>query len=65
MALDMQEQQGKAPAQQAHVLSEQRPAIPRQPVLKESQLGEMAYNAEAMLKSQPELEAAKCCCVEV
>ena len=61
----MQAQQGKAAAQQARTLPEQRQAIPRQLVLNQSQLGVMVHDAEAMLKAQPELEAAKCCYVEV
>lgn len=60
------QQVGATPQQQQQkTLREQRAGISRQAVLSQSEAGERLWDAEAMLKAQPDLEAAKCCCVEV
>lgn len=47
------------------MLPEERGAISRHAVLNQSRVGQELYNAEAMLRAQPVLQAAKCCCIEV
>ena len=64
-ALQAQEVSATPQQQQQTTLREQRAGISRQAVLSQSEAGERLWDAEAMLKVQPELEAAKCCCVEV
>ena len=64
-ALQAQEVNATQQQQQQNMLPEKRAGISRQAVLSQSEAGERLWDAEAMLKAQPDLEAAKCCCVEV
>lgn len=59
------EEEKTAAQQQQQMLPEGRAGLPRHALPDQSAVGQSLYDAEAMLKAQPNLEAAKCCCVEV